>query len=354
MARVLMKGNEAIAEAAVAAGCRYFFGYPITPQNELPEYLSKRLPEVGGYFVQAESEVSAINMVFGAGGSGGRVMTSSSSPGIALKQEGLSCLACAEVPSVIVNMMRGGPGIGSIQASQADYFQTVKGGGNGDYMIPAYAPATLQEACDLMAKAFDVAFEYRTPVMIAGDGMLGQMMEPVEIKKVDIKKHDISWATQGRNGAKEPHIVLTAHLDADDLEAFNEYLQKKYREIISKEVMFEEFNMDGNPEFVLVAYGTVSRICKNAIAKLKEQGVNVGLLRPITLWPFPSEAIARLAARPSVKAVVSVEMAAGQMMEDIKIAVNGVKPVELIYRLGSIPPSPDFIANKVIELKGRK
>lgn len=354
MARVLMKGNEAIAEAAVAAGCRYFFGYPITPQNELPEYLSKRMFEVGGYFVQAESEVSAINMVYGAAGAGGRVMTSSSSPGISLKQEGMSSIACAEIPAVVVNMMRGGPGIGSIQASQADYFQSTRGGGHGDYRTLTYAPASIQEACDLMVKAFDKADEYRALCLIMGDGMIGQMMEPVEIKVPEAKKFDKSWAARGRGDRKHNSIINTLYITHEELVGLNERLQAKYKVMEEKEVMVENYNLDSNPEYVLVAYGTVARICKNAIAKLKEKGMNVGLVRPITVWPFPKQAVLDAAKLPSVKSLVTVEMSAGQLVEDVELSAKGVKPVDLFSRLGALPPTPDEIADFVLALKGRK
>jgi 2-oxoglutarate ferredoxin oxidoreductase subunit alpha len=346
-----MKGNEAIAEAAIAAGCKYFFGYPITPQSEIPEYFSKRLPEVGGVYLQAESEVAAINMVFGAAGAGSRVMTSSSSPGISLKQEGISSIACAEIPAVVVNMMRGGPGIGSIQASQSDYFQATKGGGHGDYRNLVYAPASIQEACDLMAKAFDRADKYRVLAMVLGDGMLGQMMEPVDIKPVKIEKYNHDWATTGWDGKSRPRAIInTLYITHDELGALNNRLQDKYKIIEKDEVMSEEFNMDG-AEYVIVAYGTISRIAKNAIDKLKAKGKKVGLIRPITVWPFPSKVIAAAADKPNVKRVITVEISAGQLVEDVRLAVNGKKPVELLNRLGSYVPSPDDIANFILALK---
>ncbi|MDR2825471.1 MAG: 3-methyl-2-oxobutanoate dehydrogenase subunit VorB [Deltaproteobacteria bacterium] len=351
MARVLMKGNEAIAEAAIAAGCRYFFGYPITPQSEIPEYLSKRLPEVGGAYVQAESEVAAINMVYGAAGAGARVMTSSSSPGISLKQEGISSIACAEIPAVVVNIMRGGPGVGSIQASQNDYFQAVKGGGHGDYHNLVYAPASIQEACDLMAKAFDRADYYRVLSMILGDGMLGQMMEPVEIKPAKIVEYDKSWATTGWDGKSRPRsIINTLYITQEELNELNLRLQAKYKIIEQNEVMFEEFNTDG-AEYIIVAYGTVARIAKNAISKLKDKGLKVGLFRPITVWPFPSKALLAVAERTNVKKIVTVEMSAGQLVQDVRLAVNGKKPVELQSFLGSNVPAADDIANFILALK---
>jgi 2-oxoglutarate ferredoxin oxidoreductase subunit alpha len=346
-----MKGNEAIAEAAIAAGCRYFFGYPITPQSEIPEYLSKRLPEVGGAYVQAESEVAAINMVYGAAGAGARVMTSSSSPGISLKQEGISSIACAEIPAVVVNIMRGGPGVGSIQASQNDYFQAVKGGGHGDYHNLVYAPASIQEACDLMAKAFDRADYYRVLSMILGDGMLGQMMEPVEIKPAKIVEYDKSWATTGWDGKSRPRsIINTLYITQEELNELNLRLQAKYKIIEQNEVMFEEFNTDG-AEYIIVAYGTVARIAKNAISKLKDKGLKVGLFRPITVWPFPSKALLAVAERTNVKKIVTVEMSAGQLVQDVRLAVNGKKPVELQSFLGSNVPAADDIANFILALK---
>ncbi|MDR1241437.1 MAG: 3-methyl-2-oxobutanoate dehydrogenase subunit VorB [Deltaproteobacteria bacterium] len=351
MARMLMKGNEAIAEAAIAAGCRYFFGYPITPQSEIPEYLSKRLPEVGGVYLQAESEVAAINMVFGAAGAGVRVMTSSSSPGISLKQEGISSIACAETPAVVVNMMRGGPGIGSIQASQNDYFQAVKGGGHGDYHNLVYAPASIQEACDLMAKAFDRADYYRVLCMVLGDGMLGQMMEPVEIKPVKIAEYDKSWATTGWDGVSRPRAVInTLYITVDELNELCGRLQAKYKIIERDEVLFEEFHLD-DAEYVVVAYGTVARIVKNAIENLRAQGIKVGLFRPITLWPFPMLPLENIAGQARVKRFAAVEMSAGQLVQDVRLAVNGKKPVELQSFLGSNVPGPGDIAEFIRGLK---
>jgi 2-oxoglutarate ferredoxin oxidoreductase subunit alpha len=349
-----MKGNEAIAEAAIAAGCRFFFGYPITPQSEVPEYFSIRMPEVGGTFVQAESEVAAVNMLYGAAGTGVRAMTSSSSPGFSLKQEGISYIACAEIPAVVVNIMRGGPGLGSIQASQADYFQATKGGGHGDYRLLVYAPASIQEACDLMATAFDRSQKYRCVSMILGDGMLGQMMEPVEIKPVEVKQYDNSWATVGWADKSRPRAVVNSlYITHEELGAVNKRLQAKYKEIAANEVMVEEFNMD-QPEFVIVAFGTVARIAKNAVAKLKEQGINVGLIRPITVWPFPYCSLEKAAAMNSVKGFLTVEVSAGQLVEDVRLGVNGKKPVELHNTLGSVYPTPDEIVESILALKGRK
>ncbi|MBB6215119.1 2-oxoglutarate ferredoxin oxidoreductase subunit alpha [Anaerosolibacter carboniphilus] len=350
MAKILMKGNEAIGAAAIKAGCKYFFGYPITPQNELPEFMSRELHKVGGCFVQAESEVSAINMVYGAAGAGARVMTSSSSPGIALKQEGISYIAGAELPCVIVNISRGGPGLGGIQPSQADYFQSTRGGGNGDYRLLVFAPATLQEAVDCTMEAFDLADYYRNPVMVIGDGMIGQMMEPIEFnepKKRELPEKD--WATTGTKGARKPNIINSLALDPAELEKHNIKLKAKYNAMEENEVRYEAYNME-NAEVIMVAYGTTSRIVKNAIAALKEEGINVGLIRPITLWPFPLKAFEEIPA--TAKAFLSVEMSMGQMIDDVKIASNGRLPVHFYGRSGGMIPTPDAIANKVKEILG--
>lgn len=350
MAKVLMKGNEAIGAAAIKAGCKYFFGYPITPQNELPEFMSRELPKIDGVFVQAESEVAAINMIYGAAGTGARVMTSSSSPGMALKQEGISYIAGAELPCVIVNISRGGPGLGGIQPSQADYFQSTRGGGNGDYRHLVYAPATLQEAVDLTMEAFNVADYYRNPVIVLGDGMIGQMMEPVEFnepKKRDLPAKD--WATTGTEGKRKPNIINSLALDPAELEKHNWKLEKKYKAMEENEVKYEMYKMDA-PEVVLAAYGTTARIVKNAIDALEEEGIKVGLIRPITLWPFPNKAFDQIPA--SAKAVLSVEMSTGQMIDDVKIAVNGKLPVHFYGRTGGMIPTPEAIIDKVKEILG--
>ena len=301
MARKLMKGNEAIAESAVRAGCRGFFGYPITPQNEIPEYMSKRQPEVGGVFVQAESEVAAINMVYGAAAAGCRAMTSSSSPGISLKQEGISYIAASDVPCVIVNIVRAGPGLGGIQPAQGDYFQAVKGGGHGDYKLIVYAPSTLQEACDLVYKAFDKADEYRMPVMMIGDGMIGQMMEPVELPEMrelsDLPEKP--WCLRGYDGTGERRIINSLRIQPDELEPYLDEMYRKYAAIEEKEVEVEEYCCE-DAEIILTAYGTVARICKSAIELLRAQGVKVGLIRPITLFPFPKKSFEQYASRESV------------------------------------------------------
>ncbi len=348
--RILMKGNEAIGEAAIRAGCRYFFGYPITPQNEIPEYLSRRLPEVGGVFLQAESEVAAINMVYGAAGAGARVMTSSSSPGISLKQEGLSYLAGAELPCVVVNIIRGGPGLGGIQPAQSDYFQATRGGGHGDYRTPVFGPASIQEMVELVMEAFEVADRYRNPVMVVGDGILGQMMEPVVLP--DPKPLDSlpakPWATTGNQG-RPPNVINSLFLDANLCSRHNEHLQEKYREICRREVRYELVDPEG-AEIYFVAYGTTSRVVRSVMNRAREEGIITGLIRPITLWPFPQEPFERVVER--AKAFLCVEMSAGQMVEDVRLAVNGRRPVHFYGRTGGVVPSPAEIADalrKVLE-----
>ncbi len=350
MAKVLMKGNEVIAEAAIQAGCKCYFGYPITPQSELIAYMAKRLPEVDGMFLQAESEIAAINMVYGASSAGVRVMTSSSSPGISLKQEGISYLVGSELPSVIINIMRGGPGLGGIQPSQADYFQATKGGGHGDYQIPVFAPATLQEIVELTYLSFDIADIYRTPVYILGDGMLGQMMEPVEfIKREERELPAKNWATTGTRGDGGPKIVNSLRLDPNDLEDHNTHLQEKYKSIKENEVRYENY-LTEDAEYVIVAFGTVSRIAKTAIRKAREQGIKVGMIRPISLWPFPEKPFQE--TREKVKAYLAVEMNAGQMVEDVRLVVNGYKPVYFYGRTGGNIPSQEKILDKIIEMAG--
>jgi len=350
MAKILMKGNEAIGAAAIKAGCKYFFGYPITPQNEIPEYMSREMPKVGGVFLQAESEVAAINMVYGAAGAGGRVMTSSSSPGIALKQEGITYIAGAELPCVIVNIVRGGPGLGGIQPAQSDYNQATRGGGNGDYKLLVYAPANLQEMVDLVQEAFDAADFYRNPVMVMADGMIGQMMEPIEFR--DMPKRELplkEWATTGTGGKRKPNIINSLALDPYELENHNIKLQAKYASMKENETRYEMHNIE-NAEIVLVAYGTTSRIAKNAIETLREEGINVGLIRPITVWPFPDKAFDEIPA--DCKGVMSVEMSCGQMIDDCKIAVNGRFPVGFFGRSGGVIPTPEGIVNAVKEMIG--
>ena len=352
MALKLMKGCEAIAEAAIQAGCRYFFGYPITPQNDIPEYMSRRMPQVGGCFLQAESELAAINMVYGAGGAGARAMTSSSSPGISLKQEGISTCAAAEVPCVIVNMMRGGPGLGNIQASQGDYFQACKGGGHGDYRCVVFAPSSIQETCDLMPHAFDTADKYRTPVIILADGLIGQMMEPVELKmNPNPTMPEKPWACQGWDpkGDRPRAVINSLYIETEILDDLMTRLNARYDAIRANEVMVEMYKTEG-AEFMLCAYGTVARVCKAAVRILEEKGVKCGLVRPITLWPFPSKDVHDVIAQESVQGALTVEISNGQMVEDIRLAVNGEKPVEFMGKGGSIIPTAEEIADRVMEI----
>ena len=346
MAKELWKGNEAVAEAAVRAGCKCFFGYPITPQNEIPEYMSARLPQVGGVFIQSESELAAINMVYGAAASGVRAMTSSSSPGISLKQEGISAMCSGELPGVVVNMMRGGPGLGTIQPSQCDYFQATRGGGNGDYRTIVLAPCNIQEAVDMTQEAFDLADLYRMPVMILGDGMIGQMMEPIEWH--DIPKRELppkDWAASGRKGRDHSNFITSLRIDAPDSEQFNRSLEAKYKRIAEKETRWAEQDTE-DCEILLVAYGTPARIAQSAAEELEAKGIRTGLFRPQTVWPFPSKRLAEIAAQESVKAILVVEMSLGQMLEDVQLAVEGAKPVRFYGRVGGMVPSVEEIADE--------
>ncbi len=352
----LLKGNEAIAEAAIQAGCRYFFGYPITPQNQIPEYMSKRLPQVGGCFLQAESEVAAINMVYGAAGAGGRVMTSSSSPGISLKQEGISYIVGAEVPCVIVNMVRGGPGLGSIQPAQSDYYQSTRGGGHGDYRMCVLAPSSVQEAVDLTQEAFDIADRYRNPVLVLGDGLIGQMMEPVDMEPrmnrapaQDLKEK--TWAATGHVPTEEkPRAIINSlYIDPVALEKHCQKLQAKYDAIAAAECRWQEEQLE-DAEIIIVAYGTTSRIARSAMRKCREKGIKVGLLRPITLWPFPENALRRTLR--TAKRYLCVEMSMGQMVDDVRLAVNGERPVDFYGRTGGMVPTVNEIVGKITELCG--
>ncbi len=332
MAKILLHGTEAICEGAIRNGCRAFFGYPITPQNEVPEYMSVNMPKVGGVFVQAESEVAAINMVYGAAGAGVRAMTSSSSPGISLKQEGISYISCARIPCVIVNVMRAGPGLGGILPAQGDYFQATKGGGHGDYHLIVLAPCSAQEACDLTYLAFDLSDKYRVPAMILADGMIGQIMEPVELPPMrplsDIPKKD--WATDGGYG-KDRRVLNSLIIKAEELEPHVNALQKTYDEIAANEQRCEEY-MIKDAEIVITAYGTVARICKSAAKTLRKEGIKAGVIRPVTLFPFPSKAYERAAEK--AEAFLTVELSLGQMVEDVRLAVNGKKPVSFYGRTG--------------------
>ena len=351
MAKILMKGNEAFGKAAMVAGCKYFFGYPITPQSELPEYLSRELPAIGGTFVQAESEVAAINMVYGAGGCGARVLTSSSSPGIALKQEGITYCAGAEVPCVILNVVRGGPGLGSIQPSQSDYFMTTRGGGDGDYRTPVYAPASVQEACDMIMDAFDVAELYRTPVLVLLDGMIGQMMEPVDFDKPRKQRELPSkegWATTGTKGQRKPNIINSLYLSPEILEEHNYHLQRKYDVIEANELQYE-MDRTEDAELVFVAYGTMARVVKNCVNEMREEGYKVGLIRPKTVWPYPYKAFDEI---PACKNLFVIEMSLGQMVEDVKLGSNGRYPVHFYGRPGGMVPEPKEIIKRAKEIMG--
>ncbi|UCZ52779.1 3-methyl-2-oxobutanoate dehydrogenase subunit VorB [Bacillus shivajii] len=349
MGKVLMKGNEVLGEAAVKAGCKYFFGYPITPQSELVAYMARRLPEVDGLFLQAESEVSAINMVYGAASAGVRVMTSSSSPGFSLKQEGISFLAAAELPAVVVNVVRGGPGLGNIQPAQSDYFQVTKGGGHGDYYTPVLAPSTLQEIVDLTKESFRIADQYRAPVVLLADGMLGQMMEPVEFKEdeEDEQTFEKPWATTGTEGDGPPKTITSLDLNDVNLEKRNARLLQKYDEINANEVKVDTYYMD-DAEFAVVAYGTVARIVQSAVDKAREAGIHVGLIRPITLWPFPTDTISQYSK--SVKQMLTVEMSAGQMVEDVRLSVEGRVPVQFYGRNGGVIPTVDEVFQQIVKM----
>ncbi|OQB15940.1 MAG: 2-oxoglutarate oxidoreductase subunit KorA [Firmicutes bacterium ADurb.Bin193] len=345
MDKVLMKGNEAIAEAAIRAGCRHFFGYPITPQTEISAYMARRMPKIGGTFLQAESEVAAINMVYGAAGAGVRAMTSSSSPGISLKSEGISYIAGADLPCVIVNIVRAGPGLGGIQPAQSDYFQAVKGGGHGDYRMIVVAPSSIQEIVDSTFLAFDLADKYRMPVMLMGDGMLGQMMEPVAFPDTTgVKLPEKEWATTGTKKMRKPNIINSLYIQPDELEALIKNRWKKYIEIEQNEVRFEAEGTE-DAEIILVAYGATARIVKAAIKKARENGIKAGLIRPITLWPFPSDVIS--AAAKKVKAILCVEMSMGQMVEDVRLSAAGACPVHFYGRTGGVVPIPADVYDEI-------
>ena len=342
MAKELLEGNEAFAEAAVRAGVEAYYGYPITPQSEALEHLSKRLPELGRAFLQAESEIAAINMVYGAACAGARVMTSSSSPGISLMQEGLSYIACSEVPVVLVNVMRGGPGLGNIQPSQGDYFQAVRMAGHGDFHMIVLAPASVQELIDTIVLAFDLAEQYRTISMVVADGSIGQMMEPAELppmRPVRPPERRPDWALTGARG-RDANTITSLYLGADNLERVNLRLQRKLQTISENEVRWKEYETD-DADLLLVAFGTVGRICQTVVRDAREQGIKVGLLRPITLWPFPTERIAELAEQ--VQGILTVEMNAGQMVEDVRLAVEGRCRVAFYGRMGGVIPLTDDI-----------
>jgi len=347
--KILMTGNEAIAEAAIQAGCRFYAGYPITPQNEIPAYMSRRMPEAGGIFIQAESELAAINMVFGASLTGERAMTSSSSPGISLKQEGISYLAGCQLPAVIVNIMRGGPGLGNIAPAQSDYFQATKGGGHGDYRCIVLAPSTVQEAVDLTKLSFDLADKYRNPVIILGDGMLGQMMEPVErfaTKHETRNTNNKSWTLTGAKNRK-PNIIRSLLLKEGALEELNNLFQEKYRAIQEKETRFEAFNLDDS-SIILVAYGTVARIAKQAMLEARRKNIKVGLIRPISLWPFPVNAFTKLlTTKHQPRTILVIEMSTGQMVEDVKLSLGDKCKVHFYGRTGGGIPTEEEILKQI-------
>ncbi len=341
-----MKGNEAIAEAAIMAGCRFYFGYPITPQTEIAAYMSKRMPKIGGVFLQAESEIAAVNMVMGVSATGKRVMTSSSSPGISLKSEGLSYLAGCDLPALVVNVQRGGPGLGGIQPSQSDYWQATRASGHGDFRRIVLAPASVQEMVSLTFKGFDLADKYRMTSMILSDGTMGQMMEPVSLDMGEITQYDKSWAVTGTKCERKPNIVNSLYLKPEELEKGNNERFARYKTVEENEVMYEEYMMD-DAEICIVAFGVAARVSKNAIKAAREQGIKVGLIRPITLWPFPKKVLA--AAAEKVKAFISVELSMGQMIDDVELAIRCKRPVLLCYRVGGMIPTPENVLDKIVE-----
>jgi len=337
-----MKGNEALGEAAIRAGLQGYFGYPITPQSEVVEYLAQEEPKHHYVLLQAESEVASVNMLYGAAAAGGRVMTTTSSPGFSLMQEGISYIACAELPCVFANIVRGGPGLGTIQPSQGDYFQAVKGGGHGDYHLIVLAPNSVQEMVDHTVLAFDLADRYLIPAMILSDGAIGQMMEKVNLPEPMPYKPDKPWATTGKPPGRERNYITSLYIQSEDMEQKNLRLQEKYRSIVENEVRHEEYRLE-DAEAIVVAFGLCSRISKKVVDLAREEGIKMGLLRPITLWPFPYQNIRDLAGQPRVKFLCSVEMNAGQMVEDVQLAVNGQKPVHFYGRMGGIVPTPDEV-----------
>jgi len=338
--RVLMKGNEAIAEAAIRAGCRHYFGYPITPQTEIAAYMAKKMPKIGGVFLQAESEIASINMVYGASAAGMRVMTSSSSPGISLKAEGLSYLAGSDIPAFVVNVQRGGPGLGGIQPSQADYFQATKGGGHGDYRMIVLAPASVQEMASLTIKGFDLADKYNMTAMILADGTIGQMMEPITFEEEEIRQYDKPWALTGHEGKRPHNVVNSLYLKPEELERKNFERYERYKLVEENEAMWEEYMME-DAEYCVVAFGIASRVAENAVVAARERGIKVGLIRPITLWPFPKKVLEQAAEK--VKGFVCVELSMGQMIEDVRLATSCKRPVGLVCRSGGMVPSPDEV-----------
>ena len=348
MARELLKGNEAVVKGAILAGCRAYYGYPITPASEIAEAAARWMPKVGGVFLQAESEIGAINMVYGAAASGGRVMTASSSPGISLKQEGLSYCAGAELPLVLVDVMRGGPGLGNIAPEQADYFQVVKGGGHGSYRLIVVAPNSVQEMCDLTMLAFELADRYRNPACVLTDGYIGQMMEPCSFPEPVTELPNKPWAV-GPGAERRDNLVSSIFLESDALEGHIHHMFRKYAECEKNEVRYEEYKLD-DAEHVVIGYGIVSRLLKSAVDTARAQGVKVGLLRPITLWPFPTERIRTLAEE--VENFLVAELSMGQMVEDVRLAVNGRRPVSFHGRVGGNVPTPDDLVQEILKLEG--
>lgn len=347
--RVLMKGNEAIAQAAISAGCRHFFGYPITPQTEVAAYMSKMMPKVGGVYLQGESEVASINMVLGAAAAGVRVMTSTSSPGISLMSEGISYIAGSDVPCVIVNVQRGGPGLGGIQPSQSDYFQATRSTGHGDFHLIVFAPSTIQETVDLVAKAFDIGDKYRMPVMILSDGMLGQMMEPVVLPEESNTAQDKPWAACGHQNKRKHNVINSLYIEPSTLENLVRERFERYKKIQATEQMAKEYLVD-DADIVIVAYGASSRVSRSAVDMARKNGIKAGLIRPITLWPYPVDTIKKAAS--TAKVFLSVEMSMGQMVDDVRLAVNGKVPVEFYGRTGGIIPTPKEVYDKIVELNG--
>lgn len=348
--KYLMKGNEALAEAAIRAGCRHFFGYPITPQTEVAAYMAKRMPKIGGTYLQAESEVAAINMVLGAASAGARAMTSSSSPGISLKTEGISYIAASDLPALIVNVMRGSPGLGGIQPSQADYWQATKAPGHGDAQLLVFAPSSVQEIVDLVGHAFSLSEQYRIPAMLLADGMLGQMMEPVVFPEEEPQPAEKPWALTGTKGKRPPNIVNSLYLAPSQLEEIIRERYQRYAVVQEREVMVEQYRME-DAEYALVAYGAMARIVKSAVDQAREMGIRAGLIRPITLWPFPTKEIA--AAAEQVRSFLCVEMSMGQMIEDVRLAVNGSRPVEFYGRTGGVVPTPAEVRDAIEKLAGK-
>ena len=342
--KVLMKGNEAIAEAAIMAGCRHYFGYPITPQTEVAAYMAKRMPKIGGTFLQAESEIAAVNMVIGAAAAGVRAMTSSSSPGISLKSEGLSYMAGCELPALIVNVQRGGPGLGGIQPSQSDYFQATRGGGHGDYHMLVLAPGSIQEMADMTVKGFELAETYRMPCMLLADGTMGQMMEPVVLDVDHVKTVEKPWAVTGTKGEREHNVINSLSLVPEELEKWNIRRYERYAHIEENEAMAEEF-MTEDADIVVVAFGIAARVSKNAVVAARKEGLKVGLIRPITLWPFPKKVLANAAQQ--AKHFISVELSMGQMIEDVELAIRCSRPVSLCTRVGGVIPSPEEVLEAI-------